>query len=345
MMGDPTSFPVMPMMSAFSSEKAGHPRSDGKLCGDDALLSSFGPEKVDKYEAEMARLGGVISKKKTFVHPSKGIFCEVPHLYGTPQTMTLISNWSAPPGGSKGSINWMNQSLTIHQQYTSQGRSPKSGLWAYSPHWQSQRAAFLMGIPLGAPVEFGGMKHPRFPCASVSNHLRWLTYLSGLSSAQIALGTGLPILRSPYQRFRAFAMQELVRMWQDDPYLGEPIPLVGRLPVSSKGEALLTLTEYSDALAAPLIGWEFFGRAPIVPLRTPSIRKAARRFNQKVSRSPAIAGKYENVRLEVERKAALYVRRGAYKPRPDLNRYGLEPARNPTPRRLSHWVDGRVLWS
>jgi hypothetical protein len=365
MMGDPTSFPVMPMMSAYAAESVHHHPKDGMLTGDDAAYSGFPQAKVAQYNASMESLGGTISTSKSEWHREKALFCEVPFYRGVAQKFSFLSYWVAPPGGSKGSINWVSQSLTVVADNRTQGKRRSEGLWEFSPLWRMQQAAFLMGLPMGAPPEFGGVLHPRFPAASRSDHLRWLTYLSGLSSTQLVSGTGLAVMPSPYQHLRsagAKKVQELVDknkaailaydlqletyslLGGDLAELTVPRPLVTDRAYGVSGQQLPSIEETCDQAAAPLIAWELYFRAPIIAESAPSIRKAVRRFRHRVSKSPPIYGKYSNVKLDVARKQAVYVGRSAILGSTRYSAYGLEKSNLPKRTVLKHWAPGRVDW-
>jgi hypothetical protein len=313
----------------------------------------------------MAELGGVISVHKSEWHKDKALFCEVPFYKSIPQKFTFLSYWVAPPGGSKGSINWLSQSLTVSADNRSQGKSHSEGLWSYSPLWRTQQAAYLMGLPIGAPPEFGGALHPKFPAASRSDHFKWLTYLSSLSASQLIAGTGLAVMPSPFQDLRnigARKVQELldanrsalanyselvqnyVSQGGDPSDIPVPQALVTDCAYAANGRKLLSMEEVCDLAAAPLIAWELYFRAPIIAESAPSVRRAVQRFKNKVKKHRPIPGRYSNVRREVARKQAAYVRRNALPTGPRYNVYGLEQATLPKRTVLKHWVQGRVAW-
>jgi hypothetical protein len=364
MMGDPTSFPVMPIMSAYAAFKAKHSSSDGKLTGDDAAFSGFGRYKVTVYEDAMASLGGVISPKKTEWHKKKALFCEVPFFEGRRQPFTFLSNWVAPPGGSKGEINWHNQSLTVVQQNSTQGLPATEGLWEYSPMWRMQQAAFLLGLPLGAPPGFGGAAHPKFPKTSVRHHGQWIGYLSTMSQAQMISGAGLTLMPSPYQELRLKAADFVVNrglerkqeisdhllllvrvagMGLDPNEFGPPpTPIFTEQPFSAAGKLLPSLEEACDAAAAPLISASLYSRGPINISHAPSILRMSRVFQMKIRKSPPKYFRFVDVKREVERRTQLYVTRAYRAPSSRKISYGLMPAAELQRYRLDRWSSGRV---
>jgi hypothetical protein len=365
MMGDPTSFPVMPLMSAYAAHKAHHDSRDGMLTGDDAAYSGFGIEKIAPYETAMQSLGGFISVKKTEWNLKKAIFCETPYYEGRAQPCLFLSNWVAPPGGSKGEINWATQSLTVVQQNLTAGRPRTYGLWKYSPFWRFQQAAYLMGLPIGAPPEFGGVNHPKFPKFSVHWQSSWLGYLTTMPLAELVTGSGLGIFPSPYQDVRRMAadhvVSELFRMKDESILIREQIKEMERqtgeriemeippnpvtyLAVTENGAINRTLDQVCDEAASPLIKSALYYRAPINPTKAPSIRRAVSKFRFKVRKSVPWKGSYLKVSREVRQRQMMYVGRTFRNQGLTDPVYGLERTRHLTRIRLEHWVDGRVAF-
>jgi hypothetical protein len=365
MMGDPTSFPVMPLMSAFAARAAHHSRFDGMLTGDDAAYSGFGRSKIAPYEAAMQSVGGVISVKKTEWHRKKAIFCEAPYYEGRKIGFQFLSNWVAPPGGSKGEVNWITQSLTVVQQNKDAGRPSIAGLWEHSPLWRSQQAAYLMGLPIGAAPEFGGGNHPRFSKTSTKWHASWLGYLTQMPLAELISGSGLGVFPSPYQDVRRIAadfvvkevseakdnsslvrlqLQELVSQGHDLDGFEPPESYDTQEAITDAGTLNRTFDEVCDEAASPLIKNALYYRTPIEPGHVPSIRRAVRKFQCKVVKSRPWNGTYAEVAREVRRRKAIYVTRGYRLPKFAEPAYGLERTTPLQRARLSHWVEGRVAF-
>jgi hypothetical protein len=353
MMGDPTSFPIMPLISAYGSMKVGHPRCDGKFTGDDASLSGFPKTKVSEYNDAVTSLGGNVNTLKSFWDPNHALFCEVPFINGIPEHYTLLSTWNAPPGGSKGQITWASQALVAVQQNIQQGRPRGVGLWEYSPLWHMQKAAYLIGLPIGAPPEFGGISHPKFPASSTSDHLKWLSYMSGLDTRKLLSGTGLSLMPTPFQEARAKAASFVMDMVQDRELqivtamqsqgTIRPMPRIVSECAYDGPRKLVSIEAACDEAAAPLVAWEFYYRKPIIADAAPSIRKAHRKFSRKIYKSPLIKGSFSNVKREVARKQSLFLRKRPPVPAHKVS-YGLETS-NPLRRyRLPHWVAGRTDW-
>jgi hypothetical protein len=365
MMGDPTSFPVMPLMSAFAAKVAGHNRYDGMLTGDDAAFSGFRKSQVAPYERAMAQLGGVISSKKTEWHQDKALFCEAPFVRGKRQKFTFLSNWVAPPGGSKGEVNWVNQSLTVVQQNHAQGMPRTAGLWEYSPLWRMQQAAYLLGLPIGAEPGLGGNSHPKFPCTSVKWHRQWVGYLATMTSAELISGAGLAIFPSPYQDMRLKAAQFvegeierqqaevtnypalLVRYMEaggDPKDIPAPQPICVSQPYTAAGTVHQTLVEACDAAAAPLISSSLYFRAPVEIKHAPSIQRAARKFFFKIKKASPVNYRYLDVRDELLSRSSKYVTTGLRLPPTRRTIYGLGAAAPVQRVRLRHWAEGRIAF-
>jgi len=364
MMGDPTSFPVMPLMSAYAAKCAKHDRFDGMLTGDDAAFSGFARHKVAPYESAMARLGGVISVNKTEWHPKKALFCEVPYYEGRRQQFTFLSNWVAPPGGSKGEVNWVNQSLTVVQQNHVQGKPASAGLWEFSPLWRMQQAAYLLGIPIGADPEHGGSSHPKFPRTSVRWHAKWIGYLSTLNASELIAGAGLSIFPSPYQDLRLKAAKFVEKGINDrkeealkaSTILAElsegrspevPVPVYRydtNQAYGASGILNRTIEEVCDEAAAPLISASLYFRGPIEIKHAPSIQRAARRFFYKVKKAPPMQFGYTQTKAELMSRTSVYVTRRWRLPEHNRIVYGLGES-DPVMRvRLRHWAVGRVAF-
>nr|WND64009.1 RNA-dependent RNA polymerase [Botrytis cinerea orfanplasmovirus 2] len=228
MMGDPTSFPLLFVVSLYSLDKAftkyppsshelrerrhikGLRRTDhrGALCGDDALIAQFTPERRAEYDRAFESLGGRLQKLKSYYHKRYGLFTEIPYIDGKPQQFNPISVWSAPPGGSKGEINWYNQPVTASDRLRLTGRNPRRGLWRWSPFVYQWGLAHKMGVPVGASISEGGLALPsvsKIPglgspgsrCYRFGSRWRtekWLGYLGNLKLEEVATGTGLSVL-------------------------------------------------------------------------------------------------------------------------------------------------------
>jgi hypothetical protein len=349
MMGDATSFPGMSLMSIFASEQAGFGTESGEFVGDDTLLGQCTPARRETYEAEMTSLGGVISAKKTFVHPCKGLICEQPVEFGIPQPFTLLSMHTAPPGGSKGEVNWVTQVSVIVDHAKRIGRSPKKDLWQFSPFRQQHRLAAALGLPVGAPPDLGGLGHPRFPRVARHMHLRWLEAISSLTLSELVTGTGLnPLPPSSTQLLRKMGKEYvdgLLSAQKDDDarkriyhQWSRQIPFYRSNPAIDVGDTLeheqtdlnIPLKDALEASLGPVHSWEFFHRgAPKENLHSPSILYTVDKFHRRVMAAPYLGKRFKTAETlrDIERKKNVYVAKSLTRLSEDRRRsYGLERA-------------------
>lgn len=80
MMGEPTSWAVLPLVTFYALEKAG--KWAALTTGDDALVGGLSPLERERYDSALRSLGGVISAPKSFYDRHKGLFCEAPYKNG-----------------------------------------------------------------------------------------------------------------------------------------------------------------------------------------------------------------------------------------------------------------------
>jgi hypothetical protein len=198
MMGEPTSWAVLPLVSFYAMSKVN--KTVGRTTGDDALVPRM--SKVDRlrYDEAMASLGGVISKSKSFLHPRRGLFCEVPYVNGKEKQFFPLSFWAAPSGGSKGEVHWYNLPAAFRGSLISQGVEPTrkslgdSGLFKYSKFRSTWRAAVNLGLPIGAPEVMGGIGVPYFPVVPSRLQANWFAYLSSIKLSDLHLFGGLSLV-------------------------------------------------------------------------------------------------------------------------------------------------------
>jgi hypothetical protein len=172
----------------------------GISTGDDALVPNMTPADRSKYDDAMASLGGEISKKKSYLHPKRGLFCEVPYVGGKEKIFFPLSYWAAPSGGSKGEVNWYNLPSAFAGSLLGQGVKlnrkalGERGLFKHCKFRSVWRAAVDMGLPIGAPEVMGGINVPNFP--AVPNRLQgqWFAYLSSISLPALHLYGGLSLV-------------------------------------------------------------------------------------------------------------------------------------------------------
>jgi hypothetical protein len=271
MMGDPTSWPVMPLATMFCAR---HVRVKKFLtCGDDALLPNMDQEKREAYDAMTARLGGVISKPKSFLHRSKGIFCEKPYVRGVPKPFTLLSYWVAPPGGSKGEVNWFNLPTSYSgfrsQQGLPSGRRAlkRTGLWNFTLHNAKWKAAHELGIPIGGSDLMGGIGHPTYPKVPLRRRRRWGSYLSSRSVRDLVLFGGLSLVPN-----------------NGDPHVGKEMSrLIGPLlDFSTEGGEGVDVRKFLRSIKNPRTMTSLYLGGWSTVSRDPSVSNLAAKFRRKL---------------------------------------------------------------
>lgn len=198
MMGEPTSWAVLPLVSFYALAKIN--KFLALTTGDDALVPNMTQADRLKYDAAMTSLGGVISQQKSFLHPRRGLFCEVPYVQGKAKYFFPLSYWTAPSGGSKGEVNWYNLPAAFAGSLRDQGfevdrRSLGSrGLFKYSKFRSTWKAAINMGLPIGAPEVMGGINVPHYPVEPNRLAGQWFAKLSSLSLPDLHLYGGLSLV-------------------------------------------------------------------------------------------------------------------------------------------------------
>lgn len=220
MMGNATSWALLPLVNIYSLEKAGLRRLD--TCGDDALIPRFKPQYETEFRRRQESLGAIRSDKKTFRHPTRGIFKEIPYVNGVRQPYDLMSFWVAPYGGTKGEMHWYNMPSAFRGFCRTQGRSEdraslrRAGLWNYSKFYYEWSLACKLGIPVGAPDILGGIGLPIMRTTPRFNRDLWSAYLATLPKREV-LKRGLslvpnsgPLIDAASEKWVDDRLQEIV---------------------------------------------------------------------------------------------------------------------------------------
>jgi hypothetical protein len=197
MMGEPTSWAVLPLVTFYSLHKVGLWKCVST--GDDALIPRMTSAKREAYDAASRSLGGIISKPKSFLHKERGLFCEQPYEEGRELQYQLLSYWVAPAGGTKGEINWYNlpsafRGHRLNFEIPTRASLRTSGLFRYSRFQPQWRAACELGIPLGADEVMGGLRHPTYPVMPSQRPNHWFGYLSSITLESLLLFGGLSLI-------------------------------------------------------------------------------------------------------------------------------------------------------
>jgi len=261
MMGDPSSFPSLTLLSKFCTYKAfkevplglipgeaktivyyvthgdkparrrifsaSSPVGDepGKYVGDDALIPLMHRSRKEVWDRTFDSSGGKRSEQKSYLHPEDGIYAETRYRFGSPIPHMTLSVWVAPPGGSKGHISWHNQAAVAVDMARQRGVSKvKYGLWNQSPFYHFWSAAQKLGIPVGAEIGHGGLNHPTRQGrvqCSDHEHFMWLATLTSMTLGELLTGTGLAVAKTTRPYFADLVRDEVNRLMVEHNKLAE----------------------------------------------------------------------------------------------------------------------------
>jgi hypothetical protein len=276
MMGEPTSWAVLPLVTFYSVYKVGLWRCIST--GDDALIPRMTPAKREAYDAASRSLGGIISRPKSFLHKTRGLFCEQPYEEGHERQYQLLSYWVAPAGGTKGEINWYNlpsafRGHRLNFEQPTRASLRQAGLFKFSKFQPSWRAACELGIPLGADEVMGGLRHPSYPVMPVKKQSQWFSYLSSISLESLLLFGGLslipPLEKTEGDRLKAiFNLRMKKELSVLEPPSGIPIKDALSLIKNPSGVRAIFDRTWSGNL-----------------LHVPSLRNVCQKFTRRIDRA------------------------------------------------------------
>jgi hypothetical protein len=329
MMGSASSFPVMPMITGYAARRAGIKLY--RAVGDDGLLARVTQHSKGVFETAVQDCGGVLSQgdptkgkpRKIFEHPNKGLFKEIPFVDGSQIPGVPISIWSGPPGGSKGSENWLTQGSSARQSMEFHRVPFGQGLWAYSPFRREVEAAYALGLPVREPVGWGGCLYGGFPHRALGNQPEWISCLNSFTLEELICGTGLSPLPTPdlslvRKESRKWVGEVLKRRAPNLPKdTGGFIPQwwydvnVSREVLNEEGRPRLLLADAAARVAAPLQHLSLYSQDPVEFDRVPSIRYITRRFVRRMKQQRPPEGElpplaYRNTVISLQEKAAVY---------------------------------------
>lgn len=277
MMGEPTSWAVLPLVSFYALEKAD--RYLAITTGDDALVPEMDQSSRMKYDAALQSLGGIVSKPKSFLHPTRGLFCEVPYVNGSVRKHDKLSFWVAPKGGTKGEVNWYNLVSAFSGELSQQGVAStranlvKRGLFQFTKFVRVWQAAREMNLPLGAPEFMGGINHPTLRDTPSKFLWQWFAYLSSIPLEKLILYGGLSLVPMlDKTSLPSVELQYKVRL--------------SKLPNDPDG---IPIKDAVASLRNPASSLSIFSRSWIGKLaHAPSTRALSQRFNRRIRRTPVI---------------------------------------------------------
>jgi len=369
MMGDPTSFPPLMLHTLFAATRAleaypytkgekkgyhkGLRRSDVVLkgVGDDAQKPRWTLERMLYYNMVFTSMGGALSIAKCFHHPTRSIIAEVVQENGFTVPMLNLGTLVAPPGGSKGRVTWCNQSLAIAGDPSSLGYGtfPKF-LWRSSPYYYTWRLADRLGIPISAPGTYGGVGVPIVPHRSQTDHTAWLQYLSQAKVVDLIGGLGLSIGEPSSSTWLDKAargwLSQVVDTSRNLSEMGVS-PVLSQSVLDDSANIRVSLSDaYRSALGRVRATEFYFRRSCFHDGSNPSVRVAARKFQQKVRKAKRtrVAG-YGKTISSLEEKSSLYFSRSGgflpdpWKPRP-VSSYGMEKSGEVRTRYIAPFLRG-----
>jgi hypothetical protein len=242
MMGSASSFPIMPMMTAFAtwkeffmarnavfetaqaSMRAAALKRRFVATGDDAVIPRCGAKRKERIDTAYSYMGVVISRgdpskdkpRKDFLHDCRAIYKEevfdlhsrnkdkkIPVLF----TSLVVS----PPGGSKPTLNWQTIGPGVTEALNTVGMSIKTNHWLRTPHRRLAAAAWKLGLPVSCPVGLGGVMYYGTSPYSCRWHWLWMDKLNSLKLGELVMGTGL----SPIASSKATPIRTALRSWVD----------------------------------------------------------------------------------------------------------------------------------
>jgi len=272
-MGDPTSWPGLPLLTIFCYQLATGRKAGIRTCGDDAMMQMTEAQSL-VHTALLTSLGSGISPSKDYFSKEFCLYTEIIFKNGDVVPVCPVSSLIGPPGGSKGETTWFNSATSFQTQATLFGFS-KRKIIKYekcSRFMSSWKIANQLQIPVNLPEYSGGIN---LMCKVGNVHRNMLdrvgTFLSNLKLKDLQIGSALSIIPSfkytnifiEEAREKAF---ELFLPLSDT--ITSPITLKEVIGLCSSGATTLTLLNgqqpkqpsqisievYADKLRKKLIG-------------------------------------------------------------------------------------------
>jgi len=189
MMGDPTSWPGLPILTLFCWEHVVEYEYWLYIAttGDDAYFQATVEQNI-LFCQLMAELGTKFSESKYFSHRHLALYCEKVLRDGKMEPYQSLAPLVGPQGGSKGESNWStapSAALALAKQrkipyLPSQWRASR-----FYPEWM---AAKRLGIPIWLPPRWGGLNVPiKSKWSDRKSHALWGSTVAQLSRIQMAL--------------------------------------------------------------------------------------------------------------------------------------------------------------
>jgi hypothetical protein len=200
MMGDPTSWPGLPLATLYAWEQS-VPRAnynDIATTGDDAYFQAPSDEH-EHFKNVMQAGGAEFSMQKYFSHRCLALYREEVLRNGVREPYFSLAPLVGPPGGSKGESNWStapDSAIALAKaRHCSEIPPALFRVSRFYPDWVS---AQKLGIPTQLPPRWGGLNYPYGKWKSNKYHRLWGSYVARLSRLDLTLkGPGLHLVSTP----------------------------------------------------------------------------------------------------------------------------------------------------
>jgi hypothetical protein len=197
MMGDPTSWPGLPLMTLFSWEQSSTRPNDVSTTGDDAYMQMSEEEKTS-FDYHMTTQGTEFSDPKDFFCLNLLVYIEQVRRDREVVPIQSVTPLSAPLGGSKGESSWATAPASAVALGTARGALPRPRQWRASRFFPEWRALQRLGVPTHLPPRWGGLGLPGGKFEIGIYHKLWANKVAKLSRLDLVLrGTGLLIAEQP----------------------------------------------------------------------------------------------------------------------------------------------------
>jgi len=203
---------------------------------------------------------------------------------------------------------------------------------------------------VAAPIAYGGIGLPIYPKVSLTAHAQWLAFLSQSKLADLIVGLGI----GPLGASQSTMLDKAARGWLEevlearDQWSREGLELLSDCALDDTASLRVSLEEGYRKAVGRLRSVEFYFRTPpeVLAHHAPSVRRAARRFDEKVGHTvihAKVAGYAATIR-DLERKTSLFFSKsGGFLPDPSAKKpglYGLETSGLVRTRYVAPWLKG-----
>lgn len=273
MMGEPTSWPGLPLMTLWCYEETVERNQWGNIqtTGDDARTWLL-PLESEWFTKLLERRGSKVSKTKDFFS-DYGLYTELPFNDSSVIPVIPIANIVGPFGASKGTCNWASApSSAVLAAARTHAQVPK-WLWQMSRFWPQWIAASKAGVPIGFPWAFGGIEFPgRIKSTRVFGRVRgaqYGTFWASKSPWELISGTSMCVLKNPNK------MKSLTEICEDA--VVDSASLLAEIIAMTKGSLLRRLVKPGVTVgqsALPMRAWFASDRASKLATMPPTELKS-----------------------------------------------------------------------